>query len=195
MPDEDQFRAMLGNDVKPIKIERRVVINKHTDDSKTLAHRREVAESEAARVDDPLAGEPVEMVDPLAELSFRRPGVQHGVFRNLRQGRYVVEARLDLHKMNVERARKEVYQFIKDCVQNDVRTALITHGKGEAREQPAMLKSCVAHWLPQLEEVLAFHSAQKQHGGVGATYILMRKSERKKQETRDKLHNAGKTPQ
>lgn len=187
MPDEDQFRAMLGDDVKPIKIERRVVINKHADDAKTLALRREMAENETTQVDDPLAGEPVEMVDPLAELSFRRPGVQHGVFRSLRQGKYAVDARLDLHKMSVERARKEVYQFIKDCMQNDVRTALITHGKGEAREQPALLKSCVAHWLPQMDEVLAFHSAQKQHGGTGATYILLRKSERKKQETRDKL--------
>ncbi|MBC6904301.1 DNA endonuclease SmrA [Saccharophagus sp. K07] len=192
MSDEDQFQALLGDDVKPIKIERRVVINKNAADEKTLAHRREKAESEEIKADDPLAGEPIEMVDPLAELSFRRPGVQHGVFRNLRQGKYAVDARLDLHKMNIERARREVYQFIKDCMQNDVRTALITHGKGETREQPALLKSCVAHWLPQMEEVLAFHSAQKQHGGVGATYILLRKSERQKQETRDKLLRADK---
>jgi DNA-nicking Smr family endonuclease len=187
MPDEDRFRALLGDDVTPIKIEKRVVIDKRHEDSKTLAHRRDRAESVVEHVDDPLAGEPVEMVEPLAELSFRRTGVQHGVFRNLRLGKYPLDARLDLHKMTVERARQEVYQFIKDCMHNDVRTALITHGKGETREQPALLKSCVAFWLPQIEDVLAFHSAQRPHGGTGATYVLLRKSERKKQETRDKL--------
>jgi DNA-nicking Smr family endonuclease len=82
-----------------------------------------------------------------------------------------------------------VYQFITDCVQHDVRVALITHGKGEGREQPAILKSCVAYWLPQMPEILAFHTALKQHGGLGATYVLLRKSDRKKQETRDKLMN------
>jgi DNA-nicking Smr family endonuclease len=187
MSDEDRFRALLGDDVTPIKIEKRVVIDKRQEDRKTLAHRREMAQTALEQAKDPLAGEPIEMVDPLAELSFRRDGVQHGVYRNLRLGKYPLDARLDLHKMTVERARREVYQFIKDCVQNDVRTALITHGKGELREQPALLKSCVAFWLPQIDEVLAFHSAQKPHGGMGATYVLLRKSERKKQETRDRL--------
>lgn len=187
MADEDRFRALLGDDVTPIKIEKRVVIDKRQEDSKTLAHRRDMAQNLIEQAADPLAGEPVEMVEPLAELSFRRTGVQHGVYRNLRLGKYPLDARLDLHKMTVDHARREVYQFIKDCVQNDVRTALITHGKGELREQPALLKSCVAFWLPQIEEVLAFHSAQKPHGGLGATYVLLRKSERKKQETRDRL--------
>lgn len=186
MSDKDQFRELLGEDVTPIKKEPRVVINKSLSDSQTLAHRREVAQTSVVQQRDPLSA-PVTMVDPLAELSFRRTGVQHGVFRNLRLGKYALDARLDLHKMTVEQARGEVYQFIQDCLEQDVRTALIMHGKGELREQPAVLKSCVAHWLPQMDEVLAFHSAQKAHGGLGATYVLLRKSERKKQETRDKL--------
>lgn len=186
MSNKDQFRELLGEDVTPIKKEPRVVINKSLSDSQTLAHRREVAQTAVVQQRDPLSA-PVTMVDPLAELSFRRTGVQHGVFRNLRLGKYALDARLDLHKMTVEQARGEVYQFIQDCLEQDVRTALIMHGKGELREQPAILKSCVAHWLPQMDEVLAFHSAQKAHGGLGATYVLLRKSERKKQETRDKL--------
>jgi hypothetical protein len=43
-------------------------------------------------------------------------------------------------------------------------------------------------WLPQFDAVLAFHSAQKQHGWVGATYVLLRKSEKKKLETWE-MHN------
>lgn len=192
MSDEDQFSSLLGEDVTPIKKEKRVTLNKSQNDAHTLALRRDAAQNQISPAADPLASEPVEMVDPLAELSFRRTGVQHGVYRNLRLGKYKLDARLDLHKMTVEEARREVYQFVQDCLEQDVRTALIMHGKGELRQQPAVLKSCVAHWLPQMDAVLAFHSAQKAHGGLGATYILLRKSERKKQETRDKLLNSNK---
>lgn len=186
MSDDELFRELVGADVAPLKSSQRVALKSTSDDAKTLAARRLAAEQEAAAVADPLGGSPAELLEPFTELSFKRPGVQNGVFKSLRLGKYKIDARLDLHKLNIDRARQEVFQFIKDCVTHDVRTALITHGKGEGREQPALLKSHVAHWLPQLDDVLAFHSAQKHHGGYGATYLLLRKSERKKQETREK---------
>lgn len=184
--DDDFFSVMVGEDVAPIKTQKRVLIHKSTEDAKTLAHRRQLAQAEALEASDPLAGELVDLIAPLAELSFRRAGVQHGVFRNLRLGKYSIDARLDLHRLTVERARQEVYLFVQDCVNHDVRSALITHGKGEGREKPALLKSHVAHWLPQLDEVLAFHSAQKHHGGYGATYVLLRKSAHKKSDNSER---------
>lgn len=183
---DDDFKQLIGDDVEPIQTEKRIILNKRSTAAEALQRRRDAAQDEALRAQDPLTREPVEMVAPLAVLSFQRPGVQHGVFRNLRLGKYLLDARLDLHRMTMEQARKEVYQFIQDCVNHDVRTALITHGKGEGREQPALLKSCIAHWLPELDEVLAFHSAQKHHGGYGATYLLLRKSDRKKMETSER---------
>jgi DNA-nicking Smr family endonuclease len=177
---ENSFYELLGGDVQPITTEERVILNKVSVDAKTLLNRRLAAELEVTVPADPLSDNPIVMVEPMALLSYQRPGVQHGVFRNLRLGKYAIDARLDLHKLTVERARQVVFQFVKDCVANDVRLALITHGKGEGREQPAMLKSCVAYWLPQLEDVLAFHSAQKQHGSYGATYVLFKKSQAKK---------------
>ena len=188
MSDEtDLFKSLVGDDVKPLALESRAALAKAKADAQAQETRRKAAEAELARALDPLAGEPVEIVDALALLSFQRPGVQNGVFRNLRLGKYSVDARLDLHKMTTDRARQEVYQFIKDCVAADVRTALITHGKSEGRNSPALLKSCVAYWLPQMDEVLAFHTAQNQHGGYGATYVLLRKSALKKQETRERF--------
>lgn len=186
MPDDDLFRDMLGEDVAPLKAEKRVVLNTKSVDAETLAARREAAQLAAARPLDPLAGDPVEKVDPLAILSFQRAGVQHGVFRKLRLGKYSLDAHLDLHKMVVDQARREVYQFVQDCVANDVRSALLTHGTGAGRDQPAVLKSCIAFWLPQMDAVLAFHTALKQHGGYGATYMLLRKSDRKKDENFEK---------
>lgn len=187
MSDEEDFKSLVGDDVQPLKQEKRVVISAEKEDQKTLEERRKRAQDEELKQADPLGGEPAEMVQPLDIVSYKRPGVQNGVFKNLRLGKYAVDARLDLHKMSVEVARKEIYQFVQDCVNHDVRSALITHGKGEGREQPAVLKSYVAFWLPQMEPVLAFHTATKQHGSYGATYVLLKKSEKKKLETREKM--------
>lgn len=188
MADKPLFSELIGEDIAPIKTKQRVTIKSHRSEPDTLAQRRAAAEAETATVDDPLAGEPMEMVEPLSVLSFQRPGMQHGVFRNLRLGKYSIDARLDLHNLTVDAARREVYQFVRDCLSNDVRTALITHGMGQGRAQPARLKSCVAFWLPQMNEVLAFHTAMKHHGSYGATYVLLRKSDRKKRETHE-LHS------
>lgn len=183
---DDDFSSLLGKDVVPANIEKRANLKRDKDGAIDKEERRRAAESTIEAQPDPLA-EPTELVDPLSELSFRRPGVQHGVFKNLRQGKYSLDARLDLHKLNVEQARKALYQFVHDCMENDVRSALITHGKGEGRETPAKLKSCVAAWLPQLDPVLAFHTALKQHGGYGATYVLIKKSKKQKEETREQF--------
>lgn len=188
MAQDDDFEHFLGPDVKPLNIKPRAQLKRSASaDEKSHALRRAQAELELKKPQDPLAGEPVEMLAPLDLMSFVRTGVQTGVFRSLRLGKYPIEARLDLHKLTADQARREVYQFIKDCMVNEVRTALITHGKGEGRDSTALLKSCVNYWLPQLPEVLAFHTAQKQHGAYGATYVLLKKSERQKQLTREQL--------
>lgn len=178
--DDNPFRQAMA-DVAPIQADERVTLSR-SPDRLNAARRRAAAVAELARERNHLSGEYIEPVDPLAILEFKRDGVQTGVYRNLRLGKYPIDARLDLHNMKIEQARQALYQFVQDCMANDIRCALITHGKGEGREQPALLKSCVAHWLPQFSEVLAFHSAQKQHGASGATYVLLRKSERKKLE-------------
>ncbi len=185
MSEKDDFSRLLGDDVKPIKQQSRVNIRSQKDEDVDKQERRLAAEALKAQKDDPLSV-PSELVDPIDVLSYQRPGVQHGVFKNLRLGKYTLDARLDLHRMNVEEARRNIYQFIKDCLESDVRCALVTHGKGVGRDKPALLKSCVAHWLPQFDEVLAFHTAQKHHGSYGATYVLLKKSDKKKLETKER---------
>jgi len=174
--DSELFQTEVG-DVKPLAKNGRVLLHDQRQDTLGQQARRMAAQgvSEQAFV-APLSLQQVAAVAPNAVLSFQRPGVQHGVFRKLRLGQYQIEARLDLHQMTVAQARQALLQFIGDSLRYDVRCALITHGKGEGRPQPAKLKSCIASWLPQLEEVLAFHSAQPYHGGSGATYVLIKKS-------------------
>jgi len=186
MSDDDDFlRAM--DDVKPIKATKRVSLYKKALQSEAAQEvRRRSAAEHVLKPIDPLADGEVIQLDPHDILEYRKPGVQHGVYKQLRMGRYTIDARLDLHRMKVEEARRAVFQFVRDCMQHDIRCALITHGKGEGRKQPAVLKSHLAYWLPQITEVLAFHSAQKQHGGAGACYLLLKKSDKKRQENLEK---------
>lgn len=128
----------------------------------------------------------IEPVAPEAILSFKRPGVQHGVFLKLKRGEYPVGAVLDLHRLTVVQARHKVYHFVHQCLQDEVRCALVIHGKG----QQAVIKSCLARWLPMLAPVLAFHSAQKCHGGAGAVYILLKKGALQKERNRRRFQMA-----
>lgn len=187
-PSDSDFFLQQMKGVKPIKVEEKVILASPQLDKINSLTRQKAATAELAKDKNFLSGEYIEPVDPLAIIEFKRDGVQNGVYRNLRLGKYQIDARLDLHHMTIDQARNAVFQFIKDCMNHDIRCALITHGKGEGRNLPAQLKSCIAHWLPQFPEILAFHSAQKQHGWVGATYVLLRKSDKKKRETWE-MHN------
>lgn len=191
MSDESFQSLMAGElaDIRPVRVQPRVELKREALSAAALRQKRLDAVREEVEAYNRLSGEFIEPVDPHDILAFKRPGIQNGVYRNLRLGKYPLDARLDLHHQTVEQARAAVHAFVVDCCQADIRAALITHGKGEGRKpQPALLKSCIAHWLPQLSEVQAFHSAQKQHGGAGATYVLIRKSDRRRLENAEQHH-------
>ncbi|WMC11325.1 DNA endonuclease SmrA [Oceanimonas pelagia] len=158
-------------------------------DAVALAERRRAAEIQAEAADPGLSLDRVVLLRPDDMISYKKPGVQDGVFKKLRLGKYPCEARLDLHHHSVERARSALLNFIRACLRQDLRSVIIVHGKGERSQPPALLKSYVSGWLPQLPEVLACHSALRQHGGSGCLYVLLRKSEQAKQHTREWLQS------
>ena len=64
---------------------------------------------------------------------------------------------------------------------------LIVHGRGQQIDSPAnVLRSYLAKWLIQFEEVQAYVSAQQVDGGLGATWVMLRKSERARAENRER---------
>ena len=185
--DSEIFRQFVG-DVEPVK--QGVPGSKPPVDKNTPSYveRRRAAQAAVSKEGNYLAQqEYIAPVKPWDLLSFKRDGVQHGVFRSLKQGKYSIDASIDLHGHTVAQARREVFDFIGDCMVRDIRCAMITHGKGQHRDPPALLKSCVNHWLTQLEDVLAFHSARPSHGGSGSTYVLLRKSLSLKEKNRQKF--------
>lgn len=183
--DLDFFSSEMS-DVKPLK-QNRARLQKKSEDSPGKAVRRSLAVN-ARQTHDPLASTVVPELKASDVLDFRRDGVQHGVYKNLRMGRYDIEARLDLHRLTVEEARREVFRFLKDCYQYELRTVLILHGKGERNvDKIAAIKSHLSVWLPQITEIMAFHSAQQRHGGTGAVYVMLKKGDKSKQNTREKF--------
>lgn len=186
---DDEFfqEEMLG--VTPLKRDARERLLRKVNEGDGEA-RRLAAEGEPEGLLNSLVDEGVEPLDAWYVLAFKRPGIQHGVYKKLRQGRYEIDARLDLHRLSVKQARMDVHSFIQDAMQYGLRTVLILHGKGQRKteqEKTAVLKGYVQHWLQELEEVQAFHSAQPVHGGTGAVYVLLRKNLQKKRENRERF--------
>ena len=197
MSDDDVFSEAM-TDVVPLKRERRVGLSSKTQNNRdsSLEHRRRAAQQLPESDRNTLSDTGVVPLDAWYVLAFKRPGVQNGVFRKFRQGRYEAQSRLDLHRMTAEVARREVFDFIEECHQFGLRSVLVIHGKGESKaekERSSILKGCVDHWLRELPIVQAFHSAQPRHGGTGALYVLLRKSEEKKRENREKF-SKGRVP-
>ena len=173
--DRDLFRNLMG-DVKRHKPAERANLKQSVDFRKKLSARKRAVQFSVEQSENPLTSiDYIDRVDPHQTISFMRSGLQHSVFKNLRQGKISLEADLDLHGYTVEQAREQLVLFLNACQSEGLRTVLITHGHGEFREAPALLKSCVNHWLGELDMVMAFHSAQPKHGGSGATYVLLRK--------------------
>lgn len=181
MQEDDDF-SLFAQEVQGIRpLKKTEVYLGKKQGSVDFSERQKAALIAKAEDRNHLSKDYVERVDPDDMLEYKKDGVQDGVFKRLRQGKYGIESRLDLHRHSVEQARREVFQFVEDCMRNDIRVGIIVHGKGDRTPDPlaqATIKSFINKWLRDLDDVMAFHSAQRHHGGLGAVYVLFRKSEK-----------------
>ncbi|MGA7980737.1 MAG: Smr/MutS family protein [Chromatiaceae bacterium] len=108
-------------------------------------------------------------------LLFARPGVQKRLISDLQRGYIAVDLEVDLHGLTVVYAERVLDEFLRECGRRRVRCARIIHGKGSrSAEGPPVLKRKVNYWLRLREQVLAFSSATRRDGGIGALYVLLR---------------------
>lgn len=109
-------------------------------------------------------------------LSYTSPGVQRGVLKKLKSGRYSVQSEIDLHGLTVEEARKELSDFLKAAQERRHLCIRVIHGKGRKNaERAPRLKPAVNQWLQRNSKVLAFCSARMNDGGTGAVYVLLKR--------------------
>ncbi|MGE4659030.1 MAG: Smr/MutS family protein [Gammaproteobacteria bacterium] len=168
--NQDAFsEAMRG--VKPL-----------TQDKQTAKHTRPTPHARFSRtarknlLEETLSGSGGTMEQLAEEVTFRRPGVSDRLFRQLRRGSFSIETEIDLHGLRTKEAKIALRTFITESVKLGRGCVRVIHGKG-LRSGPAgpVLKTRVADWLAQWEEVLALVSARVQDGGGGAIYVLLRK--------------------
>ncbi|MDX5376384.1 MAG: Smr/MutS family endonuclease, partial [Halomonas sp.] len=83
--------------------------------------------------------------------------------------------------------RRALPPFIHEAYAHDLRSLLIVHGRGREIDSPAnVLRSYLVKWLAQFDEVQAFVSAQQADGGLGATWVMLRKSDRARADNRER---------
>ncbi len=133
-------------------------------------------------------GKPLPTPTELPTLTYARtPGLDRRTSERLKRGQLPIEARLDLHGMTQDQARRSLDAFITHAHDRGLRAVLIITGKGlkpRARDagpwepEPGILKTQTPRWLnepPNRARVLAFTPAQPRDGGSGALYVLIRR--------------------
>jgi len=153
----------------------------------TLAQqlKRNALEKESNQSLHSLSLELIEAIDPHDPLDYKQDGIQHGVYKNLRLGKYQIDTTVNLHTGNIELARESLLENIAASHASGVRCLLLRFGPSKPNAKAAKLKSYLQQWLKLIPEVIAYHSAIAQHGGIGAAYVLLKKNNEQKLENRE----------
>ena len=101
-------------------------------------------------------------------LKFSKSGVSLKPLKRLTQSN--IESSIDLHGMTQDQASTALASWLSQALNHRYRIVHIIHGKGVQ----GVLKMCVNEWLQTHPSVLGFCSAQPQHGGTGALYVLLK---------------------
>ena len=119
-------------------------------------------------------------VEPGGELVYLRNGLSQQTLKKLRRGHWLIQGELDLHGHTTVEARASLAQFLNACLRHGARCVRVIHGKGlRSKNREPVLKTKVANWLIQRDEVLAFCQARQVDGGGGAVMVLLKAGSRK----------------
>jgi DNA-nicking Smr family endonuclease len=182
-PEETEYstdsfaQAMQG--IEPLRQDKIKHTNSPIRKAKDKSYHREQATADISDVIDGLSTQSVNSVDSDQALNFACTGLQLKTINKLRKGHLPWEQGIDLHGLSVEQARSELSHFIRNSHHQNKHVVLVVHGKAYSQSGSIpVIKSYVNDWLRQLNEVLAFSSAQAKDGGTGALYVLLRRKER-----------------
>ncbi len=100
-------------------------------------------------------------------------GIDRNTDEKLRRGKMAIQGRLDLHGLTRGEAHARLQEFMASSYRKGRRCLLVITGKGAG-----ILRGEVQRWLgetPLSGIVLRFYPAQREHGGDGALYVLLRR--------------------
>jgi DNA-nicking Smr family endonuclease len=181
MANQDQDFGSLMEDVIPLRPSGRRWQRPQKQCNRASLYYAKQAATQTIATPFDTNSEPV-MVDVEQRLYFQRYMVSAHTVRKLCTGRLRPSFELDLHGRTVKQAYRDILSALVEARREGDRCMLIIHGKGGVsrnlsgvRQGPAqsILKSYVNYWLPLLDQVQAFCSAQQKDGGNGAVYVLL----------------------
>ena len=117
-------------------------------------------------------------VPPQTKSHIPKKALDARIERNMTLGDVLIEARLDLHAMTEQEAYEAFHAFILQQHKGGRRMLLVITGKGA--DGACALKTNLPRWsetAPFDEKILAIRQAAPHHGGAGAYYVLLRKTE------------------
>lgn len=97
-------------------------------------------------------------------------------FERLKRGKIAIERRLDLHGQTQLEAHDALDRFLVAAAARGLRCILIVTGKGV--DGNGVLRQMMPRWLAEQgnrEKIITYCTAQPQHGGVGALYVLLKR--------------------
>ena len=171
--DEDKalFRQMM-RDVKPMQTEPKAPKEKVPPKVMPVAKH---TLSDLQKTSYLLSDNYQEVMSAESTLSYCHYPIPKKRFLELKKGEIPWQSQLDLHGCHREQAKQSLCDFLIQNHELGHRCLLIIHGKGSAHTEAPILKNLVNHWLKQLPQVLAFHSALPKDGGNGALYVLLKR--------------------
>lgn len=169
--DKDLFRTMMQN-VKPLDKTKKADIKPQRPSEKPT---RKVNYAEQSTTNYNLSNYYTADVSSDSILTYCKQSIPRKRLTELKSGQIPWQARLDLHGLRPDNARDALCQFIEQQCNIGNRCLLVIHGKGGLRGEAPVLKNHVNHWLQQIPQILAFHSALPRDGGCGALYVLLQR--------------------
>ena len=118
----------------------------------------------------------------------KAPGLDRSSAIKLAKGKFTIQGKLDLHGMTQRQAHAALIDFIQTSFNDRKRNLLVITGKGRSKgedevaryeKREGILKNIVPKWLdesPLRGLVLAFTTSQREDGGAGALYVLLRRN-------------------
>lgn len=116
------------------------------------------------------------LADHEPQPQFSRGGIQHKQLKKLKQAKLPIEDEIDLHHMTLKEAETAVRSFLQNGQKFGMRCVKIIHGRGHhSKPNSITLLHMVRYLLTQLPCIIAYTAAPSQHGGNGATLVLIRR--------------------
>ena len=105
-------------------------------------------------------------------------GLDPRVVKRLRRGEFAVQGHVDLHGLLKGEAKSELEGFRSR--QQGKRCVLVVHGRGlHSKDQVPVLKDALKLWMLTARfsrHVLGFSTARPHDGGLGAIYVLLKRT-------------------